>query len=146
MAATPEYTKRAVDKYRNKFDLIQLRLEKGTKEKILELTGEKCNDYISRLVYQDLERLEQQCITSIPLQAEVVPEPEPTPEPVPKIDKAAETIEELNARLMAEREKRGIKNQEVTEKDLEPPKKRKPLPWQDIPRGIMSEYLEQKLD
>lgn len=134
------------DKIKENYDRISVVLPKGTKEKIKALTGLSCNAYINNLVMADLERLEQQRIASIPLQAEVVPEPEPTPEPAPKIDKATETIEELNARLMAKREQLGIKSQEMTEKDLEPPKKRKPLPWQDIPRGIMSEYLEQKLD
>lgn len=146
-ASRKKQYKRQNEYIKNAFDRVSITLPSGTKDKIKPLTGLSINAYINNLVMADLEKLErQQGITSIPTQPEVVPEHEPTPEPAPKIDKATETIEELNARLMAKREQLGIKSQEVTEKDLEPPKKRKPLPWQDIPRGIMSEYLEQKLD
>lgn len=48
---------RAVENYRNKFDLIQVRLPKGTKERIIN-AGEVANDYISSLVLADLERRE----------------------------------------------------------------------------------------
>lgn len=58
MPKTPEYTKRAIDNYRNKFDMVQIRLEKGTKDKIKELTGKSCNAYITELVLADLARLE----------------------------------------------------------------------------------------
>lgn len=57
MAKTPEYTRRAVENYRNKFDLIQVRLPKGTKERIIN-AGELANDYITTLVLADLERRE----------------------------------------------------------------------------------------
>ncbi len=57
MAKTPEYTRRAVENYRNKFDLIQVRLPKGTKERIAN-AGEVANDYITSLVLADLERRE----------------------------------------------------------------------------------------
>ena len=57
MAKTPDYTRRAVENYRNKFDLIQVRLPKGTKERIIN-AGEVANDYITSLVLADLERRE----------------------------------------------------------------------------------------
>ena len=57
MAKTPEYTRRAVENYRNKFDLIQVRLPKGTRERIAN-AGEVPNDYITALVLADLERRE----------------------------------------------------------------------------------------
>ena len=58
MAKTPEYTKRAIDNYRNQFDMVQIRLPKGTKERIKDLTGESCNAYISKLVMESLEKIE----------------------------------------------------------------------------------------
>lgn len=59
VAKTPEYTKRAIQNYNNKFDRIAVNLPKGTKDKIKELTGKSCNAYISELVIKDLEDLEK---------------------------------------------------------------------------------------
>lgn len=59
MGSTPEYTKRAIQTYNNKFDRIAVNLPKGTKEKIKELTGKSCNAYISALVLADLEAMEK---------------------------------------------------------------------------------------
>lgn len=58
MAKTPEYTKKAIQNYNNKFDRVAVNLPKGTKDKIKELTGKSCNAYISELVIKDLENLE----------------------------------------------------------------------------------------
>ena len=55
---TPEYTKRAINKYNEKFDRIAVNLPKGTKERIKDLTGESCNAYISKLVMESLEKIE----------------------------------------------------------------------------------------
>ena len=59
MAKTPEYTKKAIRNYNNKFDRVAVNLPKGTKDKIKELTGKSCNAYISELVINDLENLEK---------------------------------------------------------------------------------------
>ena len=59
MAKTPEYTKKAIQNYNNKFDRIAVNLPKGTKERIKELTGKSCNAYISELVIKDLETLKE---------------------------------------------------------------------------------------
>lgn len=58
MGVTPEYTKKAINKYNSKFDRIAVNLPIGTKERIKELTGKSCNAYISELVLAELERLE----------------------------------------------------------------------------------------
>lgn len=58
MTTTPEYTKKAINKYNAKFDRIAVNLPKGTKERIKELTGKSCNAYVSALVLSDLDRLE----------------------------------------------------------------------------------------
>lgn len=56
---TPEYTKKAIQKYNDKFDRVAVNLPKGTKEKIKQLTGMSCNKYISGLVLRDLQKLEK---------------------------------------------------------------------------------------
>lgn len=53
MGKTPEYTKKAVDNYRSKFDFIQLRLPKGTKEKLTDKGN--VNDYVIGLIEKDLQ-------------------------------------------------------------------------------------------
>ena len=58
MAKTPEYTKKAIQNYNNKFDRVAVNLPKGTKDRIKELTGKSCNAYISELVIKDLDNLE----------------------------------------------------------------------------------------
>ena len=59
MGVTPEYTKKAINKYNSKFDRIAVNLPIGTKERIKELTGKSCNAYISELVLAELERIER---------------------------------------------------------------------------------------
>ncbi len=56
--STPEYVKRANNTYNSKFDIIQVKLDKGTKSRIKAVTNESFNNYIKRLVYSDLERAE----------------------------------------------------------------------------------------
>lgn len=58
MGTVPQYTKDAINKYNAKFDRIAVNLPKGTKDKIKELTGKSCNAYISELVLNDIEKLE----------------------------------------------------------------------------------------
>ncbi len=57
---TPEYTRKAIDKYMSEKDKATVILPKGTKDKIRELTGESVNAFINRLVLAELERLENQ--------------------------------------------------------------------------------------
>lgn len=64
--STPEYTKKAVSNYRSKFDIIQLRMPKGTKERIQEKTKESLNVYVNRLIAEDLERAEPQDADGLP--------------------------------------------------------------------------------
>lgn len=61
MAKTPEYTKRATANYQAKYDLIQVRFPKGTRERIKKaLTDKSTNDYIVGLVLADLEAHQEQ--------------------------------------------------------------------------------------
>jgi hypothetical protein len=49
-----DYQKRANDNYRAKFDIVQIRLAKGTKEQIINKTGKSINQYIQDLIDKDL--------------------------------------------------------------------------------------------
>lgn len=56
MAKTPEYTRRATANYQAKYDLIQVRFPKGTKERIKEAaTGQSVNDYIVNAIIEKLD-------------------------------------------------------------------------------------------
>lgn len=55
---TPSYIRNAQNRYNAKFDIIQVKLDKGTKERIRSITEESYNEYIKRLVMDDLERKE----------------------------------------------------------------------------------------
>ena len=57
---TPEYTRRAIQKYMAEKDKATVVFPKGTKDRIKELTGESINSFVNRLVLAELERLENQ--------------------------------------------------------------------------------------
>lgn len=55
MSKTPDYMRKAINKYNDKFDRVTVRLDKGTRgviENIPDVTS--INDYIRGLVYADL--------------------------------------------------------------------------------------------
>ena len=60
MAKTPDYTKNAIDTYRKKFDMLQIRLPKETKlkDRIREAYGKDLNAKIIELLEKDLEHRE----------------------------------------------------------------------------------------
>lgn len=58
--ATPDYIKKAHNNYNAKFDLIQVKLPKGTKERIKEITDMSYNEYVKSVVLVDLDRLERE--------------------------------------------------------------------------------------
>lgn len=112
MAITPEYTRRAIRNYNSKFDRVAVNLPKGSKERIKELTSESCNAYISKLVMEDLIRLEQSGYSSktviqemetviVPSEEEIQPEETPAEKKaeatevkeIPKINKNLKEIE-----------------------------------------------------
>ena len=57
MAKTPEYTRRATANYQAKYDLIQVRFPKGTKERIKEVAAnQSVNDYIVNAIIEKLDK------------------------------------------------------------------------------------------
>jgi len=57
MTKTPEYTRKAIDKYNKKYDRITVNFPKGTKEKIKELTGDTAGGFAVKCVINELQRL-----------------------------------------------------------------------------------------
>ena len=53
MGKTPEYTKKAINNYREKFDFIQVRFPKGTKERLKDVGN--INNYIVKCVLDALD-------------------------------------------------------------------------------------------
>ena len=53
---TPEYTRKAIEKYHAKFDRILVSLPQGSKERIKAETGLSCNAFFNRLYSEWLER------------------------------------------------------------------------------------------
>lgn len=58
MSKTPDYVKDAVKNYRKKFDIVQVRLDKGTIDRIKAL-GLNTNQFINSLVSSELNKLER---------------------------------------------------------------------------------------
>lgn len=53
MGKTPKYVKKAVNNYRQKFDIIQVRFPKGTRDKLRNIGN--INDFIVKCVTDVLE-------------------------------------------------------------------------------------------
>ena len=58
MSKTPDYTKKAISNYREKFDVMQIRLPKGTRDRIKALTEESHNDFIVKAIIEKIESME----------------------------------------------------------------------------------------
>lgn len=93
MSKTPEYTKKAVNNYRSKFDLIQIRLPKGTKDRIQAAGHKSTNDYIVSCVLSALDTAEHAAqAPEMPVEPIKIEKPKYlplTPENVAKVDLGA---------------------------------------------------------
>ena len=97
MGKTPEYTKKAINNYRDKFDFIQIRFPKGTRQRLEAAEIGNINDYVVDCVLKSLgdipaETEEIQDSTPDTEAAEITPVGPETPEP-PKPLPDAETPE-----------------------------------------------------
>lgn len=99
MGKTPEYTKKAINNYRDKFDFIQIRFPKGTKERLKSADVGNINDYVVKCVLDKLNGAESAEIqdstpdTEVAEIAAVEPEtPEPT-NPLPDAETPVSTPE-----------------------------------------------------
>ena len=84
MGKTPEYTKKAINNYRGKFDFIQIRFPKGTKGRLQSADVGNINDYVVKCVLDKLNGKEStEAAGTIPdtEAAEIAPVEPETPEP-----------------------------------------------------------------
>lgn len=68
MSKTPDYTRKAVKKYSDKFDQVTLLLPKGTKERIRLLQSipeTSVNSYINNLVNQDMRKRRKEIMSMV---------------------------------------------------------------------------------
>lgn len=85
MGKTPEYTKKAINNYRDKFDFIQIRFPKGTRQRLEADEIGNINDYVVDCVLKSLgdipaETEEIQDSTPDTEAAEITPAEPETPE------------------------------------------------------------------
>lgn len=66
MASTADYTRRAIDKYRAKFDIIQIKAPKGTKDRITAVSGQSMAAFCLQCVLDRLDELERSQPDTIP--------------------------------------------------------------------------------
>ena len=66
MANTADYTRRAIDKYRAKFDIIQIKAPKGTKERVTTLSGQSMAAFCLQCVLDRLDELERSQPDTLP--------------------------------------------------------------------------------
>lgn len=88
MANTADYTRRAIDKYRAKFDIIQIKAPKGTKERITTLSGQSMAAFCLQCVLDRLDELERS-------QPDTLPEEPETEVPAADQPRQAVTDEEV---------------------------------------------------
>lgn len=124
MPKTPEYTKKAINNYREKFDFIQVRFPKGTKEK-LEEVGDK-NSFIVNCVLNALDGSRNTGAEKVPKRpesgaetaAELARDAEKIRSEVPEF---AKTAEELQAYILREQQKNAEKRSQakpISENDV----------------------------
>lgn len=137
MGKTPEYTKKAINNYRDKFDFIQIRFPKGTRQRLEAAEIGNINDYVVDCVLKSLgdipaETEEIQDSTPDTEAAEIAPVEPETPEstnPLPDAETPENvlkplTIEDIQAMLdnrkadeiRSEKERQERKEQEEQER------------------------------
>lgn len=101
MGKTPEYTKKAINNYRDKFDFIQIRFPKGTRQRLEAAEIGNINDYVVDCVLKSLGDIPEESAEILdsapdtgtaeiaPVETEI---PEPT-NPLPDADAPVSTPE-----------------------------------------------------
>lgn len=114
MGKTPEYTKKAINNYRDKFDFIQIRFPKGTKDRLQSADVGNINDFVVKCVLDKLNSEESTEVAGTipdteaaeiaPVELETPEPPNPlpdteTPENTPENGLKQLTIEDIQAML-----------------------------------------------
>lgn len=100
MGKTPDYVKKAVNKYRDNFDIIQIRFPKGTKDRIIASGAKNVNDYVVRCV---LDALSSDGVSSEIGEPEQPIEPEAEPQSETLCEDNTDHLLELQAAIEAKK-------------------------------------------
>lgn len=96
MAKTPEYTRNAINNYRDKFDIIQVRFPKGTKNRIKDTGTDSVNSYIINCVLNALDGFHDAKVSTKTEEPEKTPK---APEEPNKPEKKSSDLSELQKLL-----------------------------------------------
>jgi len=58
--SVPNYTRKAITKYQEKFDRLSIAMPLGTKERIKKVTDKSCNAFIVDALLKELDRIESE--------------------------------------------------------------------------------------
>lgn len=124
MASTPEYTRKAVDNYRKKFDVMQLRLPKGTKEVIDSKAGKaNAHSFVVECVLKALETPQEAPTEPITEQAEEVPQEQPKELETAHRELTLEELQELINQKKAEQDRKAEEQKKRKEEQEQQEKK-----------------------
>lgn len=91
--STPDYIRRSQNNYNAKFDIIQIKAPKGTKERIIAVSGQSMAAFCLQCVLDKLDELERSQPDALPEAPQAV-EPE---KPEPAADQPRQTVSEEEA-------------------------------------------------
>lgn len=116
MANTADYTRRAIDKYRAKFDIIQIKAPKGTKERITAVSGQSMAAFCLQCVLDRLDELERSQPDTIPeepqpVALEEIKSVEPAPDQLRQAITDAEALEIWRQRVAENEAKKKASNE-----------------------------------
>lgn len=116
MASTPEYTRKAVDNYRKKFDVMQLRLPKGTKEIIDNKVGKtNAHNFVVECVLNALETSQETQEEPTDVQAEEVPQEQPKKPQTAHREPTLEELQELQELINQKKAEQGRNGKQIPE-------------------------------
>lgn len=120
MSSTPEYTRKAVDNYRKKFDVMQLRLPKGTKEIIDNKVGKaNAHNFVVDCVLKALEPTQETQTEQKTQPVEEVPQEQQKDEPNNEEKDSSKTLEDIQAIINAKKAKQDREKEESEKRKKE---------------------------
>lgn len=94
--STPDYIRRSQNNYNAKFDIIQIKAPKGTKERITAVSGQSMAAFCLQCVLDRLDELERSQPDTLPEEPQTT-EPESPKTPEPEADQPRQTVTDEEA-------------------------------------------------
>lgn len=91
--STPDYIRRSQNNYNAKFDIIQIKAPKGTKERITAVSGQSMAAFCLQCVLDRLDELERSQPDTLPEKPQAPEEKEPAPDQLRQAITDAEALE-----------------------------------------------------